>query len=177
MKYNLLLVVCGVLSLLPQTTQAYYANETGAQQINKTTAIYSISYTFGHPHFDFVVPATAERNATTTDMLGFHMMEDEGLDITADGTARGYIISSAPRSGDNYLVAAGSSHEFTLIVVHEIEHTRVEDYSVQVISLPFMLDGAQNKLQHSELRHYLTENITLNTESALETTSLLILPK
>ncbi len=153
------------LCIIPSVGEAYFTTGQGAQLVDETTSIFSITYQFGHKTKDMFLPVRALRGSTGDDSLGYTLME-EGETPIDFGHIDTAIVSNAAITADGwYKVPAGELREFTLYAALEYERqTEDLDVALQVTSLPFYFGPDMNKngLNDGELTKYITAKVDLD---------------
>lgn len=159
-----------MLSCIPLISHAYFTTEQASAAITKTTALFTISYTFGLEEHDIYMPIIATRGLEWKggdQEVGYTFTEDD--EVHENGTAAALVLSNAPVVNNMYKIEKGTAKTMTLfamLVTDQDEHE--EDYALQVTQLPYYVDRGNGKLETlqlnpSELQYYVTKEIELNT--------------
>ena len=156
-----------VLTALPSITEAYFTTSQGAQIVDRTTSVFSITYEFGHPKRDLYLPIRTGRDVTDTKSVGYTLLEESEV-ATGFGHIDAAIVSDAKITADGwYFVPAGTKAEFTLYAALEYERqTEDLDVALQITSLPFFFgpNWSENGLSNGELSKYLTAEVDLDED-------------
>ncbi|MEZ4200014.1 MAG: hypothetical protein R3B69_00190 [Candidatus Paceibacterota bacterium] len=155
----------------PHVCSAYTTSAQEAVQIDETTALFSITFSFGLASRDVYLPIRAVREQAwgeEVNTIGFTIVEDK-VPHSEAGSAAGVVISDAEVvGGELYRVPAGTRETFTFYVVMKTEPDDLEaDYAVLVTDLPFYR-GAEQEYQHlnpSELQYYQTPETEFNSSN------------
>ncbi len=109
-------IFLAVFALLPATSQAYYTTEQTAVQLTPTTAMYTITYTFGPSAYDFYLPAHTSRS--TVDSSNLTLTYDlliDGEEVTQTGESAAIVLSNTNLSDKQYHLPRGKRGTFTLV--------------------------------------------------------------
>lgn len=168
MKKYILLSSLFTLLVIPGVSSAYTTSEQTAVQIDETTALYSITYSFGLKSNDLYMPREVVRDQNwkeSTSTLGFVVLEDSKR-LSAAGSAAGVVLSDAKVTTDGlYYIPAGHAATFTLYVILQTQPTDLEaDYAIRVTDLPFLRGDEREHLylNPSELQYYQTPETEFN---------------
>lgn len=156
---------------VPSQTSAYFTTAQEGVAVTTQTALFTLTFTFGHKNYDLLLPIAAVRdiphdNAST--QAGYEIRIDQ-QEHTHRGATTALILSEAEKEGAFYRVPKGRSETFTLVVILTLpEETPEADYSVHMTALPFFMGEEQTPqaLTLPELSHYLTPEVELNEPRA-----------
>jgi len=155
---------------LPTSASAYFTQAQTQLQLTSSTALYSITYSFGLPNQDLYLPIIAERNLmhdASEAKLGYTIRNDRE-DVITTGDTASFIYSTAEIKDGMYYVPKGSKASFTLVTLFRTQTgTPAEDYLLLVENLPFLVDIGNPELEvrdlnPSELKYYTTNEVRLN---------------
>ena len=156
----LLLGLCLIFLIAPNTTSAYFMTNQGALSVEPHGTLFFIEYTFGTEKNDIYMPIRVALGSTTaTNTIGYHVYNEDG--VVVPGKASAIILSNAPFDTHTgmYTTKKSTSKKYTLVSVFTPD-TVVPDqkYRLQVNHLPFNFNGTQQlQLNPSELQYYTTD--------------------
>jgi hypothetical protein len=170
MKLYLSLFTVAILALLalPTSSQAYFTSDQTVERLTPLTALYTITYSFGHGSRDFNMPAATELDvpfAGTDNRLGYSVYSPS--DSSTDVRTAAMIVSDAKWKDGFYHIPAGERATFTLVALVRTEESATPgDYGIKVDDLPFVSvindDEVQQRLNEVELKKYVTPAVELN---------------
>jgi|GEM_PF-652958 len=167
---SVLVVTMLIAVSLPTSASAYFTQAQTQLQLTSSTALYSITYSFGLPNQDLYLPIIAERNLmhdASEAKLGYTIRNDRE-DVITTGDTASFIYSTAEIKDGMYYVPKGSKASFTLVTLFRTQTgTPAEDYLLLVENLPFLVDIGNPELEvrdlnPSELKYYTTNEVRLN---------------
>ena len=149
---------------MPASANAYVTTSQSVARINETSALFSITYSFGHSEHETYLPVWATRSqawGSQSNSIGYEVLKSGKVTETA--STIGVVISDTSITLDDmYQIAKGKSQSLTLYVVLTTENnTPIDNYSIRVTDLPFYWDKSREymKLNPSELKYYQTPTI------------------
>lgn len=163
-SFTALFVLALLISVVPQTSEAYVATKATSLRLNDHTLMFLLTYEFGHEKLAYRLPYLATRG-------GDEQAEGVGYDVrnnnlrTNSGEAIAVVLSDAELEDGMYVVPKNESREFTLVTFLTVPEGAATSskYSISVNSLPFefVKDGVTypNHLNPGELKNYQTPAI------------------
>jgi len=172
MKSYVIYTALAVLALVaPTAADAYEVKSHQTWQVNETTTLYAIEFSFGHGTHDFYIPTSTSRNqawGTDNKTVGYEILEDSQT-VSNDGASIGMITSNAELSSDGlYYIPKGAKETFTLYVALTLPANAPEaDYAMAVSDLPFYRNDDREylRLNPSELNYYQTDEVEFNSSN------------
>ena len=163
-----LLVLLGILGS-NQQAQAYFTTAQSAVALSSTTALFTITYTFGSPTKELYMPIAAVRDLTVTANnkdLSYTLVDRNGSS-TSVGTMNGLVLSTAQIKDNQYYLPVGTAGKFVLVALVTTQpDTPMSKYKLQVTALPFTMvtkgEPRAQRLMPTELDYYVTPPVTLN---------------
>lgn len=152
--------------IMPLSAQAYFTTAQQVVSLNDTTALFSITYRFGHDKYDLYLPVLARRDQRVDQEVqtaGFELLED-GFDRSYTGSVFGFVASNMPIVEGMYKVPKGLPAEFTFYGIATIDADDVAgNYSLRMTAMPFYAGDDRDfmHLNPSELQYYETPTVTL----------------
>lgn len=144
------------------TSNAYFTTAQKEIALGDGSVLFLIDYSFGMAKHEVLLPikaSSAENKATNT--VEFSIVNADGKSVK--GTTSSVVLSHVKITDDGfYRTKKGSTGKFTLAVFFRPEVSGVNEYRLQVTSLPFNFDGKQQlQLNPSELKYYTTKLLAL----------------
>lgn len=166
------ILFAALIAATPFTGHTYLTTSQRAIEIDETTALFFITYEFGHTTKDFYLPVLAvrdQKHGSEVKSVGFSVFED-GEEATDAGATQAIVLADAPLANGMYRVPAGTANHFTLAVILTTdEDTPETDYTVAMTDLPFYSGDELTYmyLNPSELQYYSTPEVELNSNDTM----------
>lgn len=145
-------------------SQAYFTTSQNQIDLKDGSALFIINFSFGVEKHDINIPIASHMNPESASNAALsYSIYDEDEEIV-DGVSSSIVLSSLPLAHNTfYTVPKGKVGHFSLITVFTPKKpTKINQYRLQVTSLPFNFDGNQQlRLQPSELQYYTTKLIEI----------------
>lgn len=139
--------LCGLL-LLPVPAAA-----SGAMQLDDTSILFTIDFSFSDNIFDVAVPLQAENNVSyldRVDTLGYVLQRSDTDGAPVDSLTA-IVLSEQPLVGDRYHVPKGETGEFTLLILATFSEPIENDYRTYITKLPYWLDERRTTVHQNQL--------------------------
>jgi hypothetical protein len=152
------------LFILPAKSEALTTSAQHAFKLSNTQALFVVEYDFGSRRSDFYLPLLANTKKTNNN-LTYAIERDGVVDDSIKSTA--VILSPLSIKDNEYILPAGSSSKFTLVVIVETKpDDRDAEYRLNVAHLPYFFGPDRRPLTvHADLlKQYTPPSVELNLE-------------
>ena len=157
-----------LIFLLPISSEAYFTTSQTATRITDNTTLYTISFDFGFPTRDLVMPIGAIRDTTdeASPYIEYEFVDSDN-EASILGTSAGIILTESEDveiKNNQYFLPAGESARFSLVTLVTLPaDSKEQDLALRVSHLPFtmVIDGNNlpAQLNPSELQYYITPSL------------------
>jgi hypothetical protein len=137
-------ILCGVL-LLPLTASA-----NSAIQLDETSVLFTIDFSFTDEVFDVQVPLRAESGVSyldRVDTVGF-TLESENNEVDR---ATSVVLANQPLSGDRYQLSIGQTGNFTLLILATFTDPIETEVTATLTKLPYWLNDRRTTVHQNQL--------------------------
>ena len=147
---KLKLTIVGICGLILVPTSVFAGSAT---LINDNSVLFTIDFSFTDELFDLKVPIAAEYGVTyldRVDTVGYTVEseEAEGPKIT---DINALVLSTTQIEDGKYNLEAGSTGDFTLVILATFAEALTQDYRAYITKLPYFIDERRTTVHQNQL--------------------------